>query len=127
MDEKKDKRQNNSEKTSYFLHQDNLYWNRLQTLGVIQIAVLSGAYALKNDKIFAGLILILGVVLSLLTFFLLKRDELIRNELEKDLGGFKYEAKRRWFAPLKGREITWLLIVILLFADIVLWFYGIKD
>jgi len=120
--EEKANQENYSAKMSFFLHQDNLFWSRLQTLGIIQISVLGSSFGLKSCKIISLLILILGIILSLLLFFLLKRDELIKDELSNELN-LDYGVNRRWYAPLKGREITWFLITILLAADFAFGFY----
>ncbi len=40
----------NSEKLSCILHQDNLLWGRLQTIGVIQIGALSATYGLRTTE-----------------------------------------------------------------------------
>jgi hypothetical protein len=109
-----------SEMLSFFLHQDNLMWNRLQTIGVIQIAILSSAYGLRSVKWLSLSILLLGIVLTLIVFFLLKRDELIREKIDKKLGEMDYYVPRKWFAFIKGREATWIITILLLVADIML-------
>ena len=105
---------------AFFLHQDNLMWNRLQTMGVIQIGTLSAAYGLKSNQVFSICILALGVLLTLCVFFLLKRDEVVRMRLEEQLDGLDYAVDRKWYAPLKGREIAWILLVAIILSDFML-------
>lgn len=105
---------------SYFLHQDNLMWNRLQTIGVIQIGALGSAYGLASTQWLSLSILVLATILTLVIFFLLKRDELIRIKIEIHLGQFGDSVSRVWYAPLKGREAIWIITICLLAADIIL-------
>lgn len=103
---------------SLFLHQDNLLWNRLQTIGVIQIGTLSAAYTLRSSSRCLSLcVLSFGILLTLLIFFLLKRDELIRRDIESRFGNIFYNVPKKWYA-LPGSKATWVLIIILLIADI---------
>ena len=105
---------------AFFLHQDNLMWNRLQTMGVIQIGTLSAAYGLKSNRVFSACILALGVILTLCVFFLLKRDEVVRMRLEEQLDSLDYNVDRKWYAPLKGREIAWILLAAIILSDFML-------
>ena len=109
-----------SELFSFFLHQDNLMWNRLQTLGVVQIGALSSAYGLRTTRWLSLCTLVLGFFLTLLIFFLLKRDELIRMKIEKQHDQLEYSVPRVWYAPIKGREATWIIVGGLLAADVIL-------
>jgi len=109
-----------SELVSFFLHQDNLMWNRLQTMGVVQIAALGSAYGLRSTRWLSVSILVLAIVLTLLIFFLLKRDELMRMKIEDQIEQFDYSVSREWYAPIKGREATWIITIGLLAADIIL-------
>ena len=106
---------------SFILHQDNLMWNRLQTIGVIQIGALSAAYGVRNVTWLSLCILALGIILTILIFFLLKRDELQRMKIEKEFKKLDYHrVDRKWYAPLTGKEIAWILILTLLISDLVL-------
>ena len=107
------------DQVSLYLHQDNLMWNRLQTIGVIQIAGLGAAYSLGSQKTLCFLVVAFVVALTLLVFFLLKRDELIRDKIEKQIPGLDYGVGRKWFAPLKGREVSWAILALLLAGDII--------
>jgi hypothetical protein len=109
-----------SEIVSYAIHQDNLMWSRLQTLGIVQVAALSGAYALRADTGLALSVLALGVVFTMLLLFLLKRDQLMRDKLEEQVPDLDYGVHRCWCAPLKGREVASLLFAGLFIVDIVL-------
>ena len=97
-------------------------WNRLQTIGVVQIGALSSAYALRPERWLSLSILFLGVVMTLLIFFLMKRDELVRMRIEEQLGKLDYDVPRMWYAPIKGREATWILTISLLAVDVVFCF-----
>ena len=105
---------------SFFLHQDNLMWSRLQTIGVIQISVLSSSYALKSNCLISFFILLFGIILSVCVFFLFKRDEVIRMKIEKQINILEYHVDRLWYAPLKGREIIWIILISLITADVIL-------
>jgi hypothetical protein len=63
---------------------------------------------------------VIGIVLTLLIFFLLKRDELMRMKIENQLGQFEYGVSRVWYAPIKGREASWIITIGLLAADVTL-------
>ena len=89
-------------------------------MGVIQIGVLSAAYGLKSNQNFSICIIALGVLLTLCVFFLLKRDEIVRERLEDQLEGLDYGVGRRWYAPLKGREIAWIILVVIILSDLML-------
>lgn len=107
----------NAEKLSFIMHQDNLMWSRLQTIAVIQIGALSAAYGLRKTEWLSLAILGFGLVLTPLTFFLLKRDELCRMKIEEQLPQLDWGVDRTWFAPLKGREATWIITGALIVAD----------
>ena len=109
-----------SELLLFFLHQDNLMWSRLQTMGVVQIGAISSAYALRSTRWLSLSILFLGTVLTLLIFFLMKRDELMRMRIEEQLEALDYRVYRKWYAPIKGREATWVFIIVLLSVDVIL-------
>ena len=106
-----------SDVLSYCIHQDSLMWSRLQTIGVVQVGALSAAYALQCEKWLSLSIILLGIMLTLLVFFLLKRDELVRTANEKLLCGLNFTRPRRWYAPLKGREVAWIIVGVLLLSD----------
>ncbi len=109
-----------SELLLFFLHQDNLMWSRLQTMGVIQIGAISSAYALRSTRWLSLSILFFGIVLTLLLFFLMKRDELMRTRIEEQLGALDYRVFRKWYAPIKGSEAAWIIIISLLAVDVIL-------
>lgn len=54
---------------SFYLHQDNLMWNRLQTMGVVQISALGSAYGVRSTSLLSLCILVLGFILTVLVFF----------------------------------------------------------
>ena len=108
-----------NEMMAFFLHQDNIMWNQLQTIGVIQIASLGAAYSLKETFIFSILIIILGAILTILMFFFIKRSEISRINLENQINELNFSPKRKWSAPLKGREIAWIILSLLLSLDVI--------
>ncbi|KPK95563.1 hypothetical protein AMJ80_04855 [bacterium SM23_31] len=109
-----------SEILSFVLHQDNLMWNRLQTMGVVQIGALGAAYGLRPICWLSISVLVLAFVLTILFFFLIKRDELMRTKIENQLSQFSYHVPRVWYAPIKGREETWIITIGLLATDIII-------
>jgi hypothetical protein len=102
---------------TFVLHQDNLLWSRLQTMQAIQVASLAAGYSLAAQKTLALGVVLLGSFLTVLLFGLLKRDELIRDQVMKDYLILDWSAKPRWFAPLRGGTTAWVLLGVLLFAD----------
>ena len=110
-----------SDWANYYLYQDGLMWRRLQLLGTIQVAALAGAYALMPDKPVALSILSLGIFLSLIIFLLLRRDQAYRIYIEGKIPEFEMRVPRIWDAPLRGREIIWILFFSLVIADAILW------
>lgn len=105
---------------SFFLHQDNMQWSRLQTLGTVQVAALGGAYLVREDRLVAIAAILIGFVLSVLVFLLFKRDEQYRLKVEEKLEALNITVPRKWYAPLTGREIAWLVFGILFLADLCL-------
>ena len=88
-------------------------------MGVVQIGALGSAYGLRNIIWLSLSVLGLAFVLTLLVFFLLKRDELMRRKMEKQHGQLSYHVPRVWYAPIKGHEATWFIMIVLLVADII--------
>ena len=114
----------------YYQHQDNLLWNRLQTIGVIQIAGLGAAYGLKSNRLVSMLLILFGLMLSILIFLLMKRDEMIRdsnlalvdkivNQLAKPYNeNFRMTVKPKWPAPFRGKTVLLIMMLLLLSANI---------
>jgi hypothetical protein len=105
---------------SFILHQDNLMWSRIQTIEAVQLAGLAASYTVRSQPLLAITTASLTALLTLLVFCLLRRDAMIQTELLVKFPQFEWSAPRKWDAPLKGREVTWLVLVILLTADILI-------
>jgi hypothetical protein len=105
---------------SFILHQDKLMWSRIQTMQAIQLAGLASAYAIRSQPIFSIAIVTLTGVLTLLVFCLLRRDAMIQYKFVRTFPELDWSAPRRWHAPLKGREVAWVLLLLLLACDIFL-------
>jgi len=103
---------------SFILHQDNMMWSRIQTMEAVQLAGLAAAYAVRCQPALSIAIVSLAAVLTLLVFCLLRRDAMIQTELLAKFPKLGWSAPRKWDAPLKGREVTWIFLAILLTADI---------
>ena len=107
---------------SYYLYQDGLMWRRLQLLGIVQVATMTAAYALRPQQVLAIGILVFGAILSLLLYFLLKRDQEYRDCIEKKISVILLVVPRKPQAPLKGREIVWILFGVLAVVNVILMF-----
>lgn len=105
---------------SYYLHQDHLMWSRIQTVIAVQAGSLGGAYTIRQDSPYiAVLLMVLGVILTVLLYFLLKRDEQIRDVIEKFMGSpFPLIPEPSWPALLRGRSIIRIVFTLLLFVDV---------
>ncbi|MCA9399575.1 MAG: hypothetical protein KC618_07490, partial [Candidatus Omnitrophica bacterium] len=64
---------------SYYIHQNQIMWNRTQLGIAIQGAVLGGAYSLKDDLIASCGILFVGIVLWVILWRIIERDREIRD------------------------------------------------
>ncbi len=97
------------------IHQDRLLWSRVQTVHAVEAGILAGAFALNfgwKNPFFAGLLLIIGGVLTLFLFFLVKRDYAdhmvnakIMDKLAERLLPFDMKLnnfKVRWAAKRRG-------------------------
>ena len=73
-----------SAKHDYSIHQDNLFWSRVQTLMAIQTGTLAGSYYLayeKQDNLeVAWCLTALGVILTALLWIIAERDQLHRHK-----------------------------------------------
>lgn len=102
---------------AFVIHEDRLKWSRLQALAAVQAGVLAASYAVRHDLWFATSIVVAGIILSVLLFFLMQRDQLIRDANIRLVSGIVTDPPRRWFAPLRGREILRIAFVVLVFVD----------
>jgi|GEM_PF-1623186 len=110
------------EALSFILHQDNLMWSRIQIMHAVQFAGLAAAYAVDDKAAVSIAILIVTATLTLLAFCLLRRDRIIQGELLDLHPQFGWSSPRKWHTPLKGSEVAWAYVVLLLAADACLGF-----
>ena len=121
---------------SYYIHQDQLMWNRTQILIAIQGGSLAGSYSLigKNNWV-AFLILLSAVLFTLLLLAVIKRDidardvnlqliDKIAEELSKPYEGdgvpcFRLIPKPKW-STLRGKFALLVVVCLLLLIDIVM-------
>ena len=70
-----------------WIHQNTVLWGRLQSIGVLQVAVVAGWYALfSSDRFrYAALLCVLGVTLSFAVFALVDCDLEWRRDIKKRL------------------------------------------
>ncbi|MBI1811645.1 MAG: hypothetical protein HY035_11565 [Nitrospirae bacterium] len=106
---------------AFYLHQDRLMWSRVQTIVAVQGAVLGATYSLRKYDYFVWCgILALGVMLTVLIFFVMKRDQQVRDEIAEQIGNsFPLIPPPKWPA-LRGRFAIFLIVVILVGTDIAL-------
>ena len=110
---------------SYFIHQDALMWSRLQVLAVVQLATLSATYyVLESSKstVLPVILLVIGAVMTILVFLLIKRSEAYRDRIKKQwlakqFAGFDVPLK--WPAVLRGGEVASVILILALIIDIV--------
>ena len=113
-----------SDYLNLWIHQNQLVWNRLQTVGVIELATLSGGYSLiKYDSLYNA-IMIIGTFFVLLVFNLSIRDIKYREKInEKIKDDFSLDIKSSWYAPLKGTSIMVLFYFIIIAINIFCLFF----
>ncbi len=102
------------------MEQSKLFWSRLQTIAAIQTGVLVGWYKLPTDEqILKKGILILGLILSLLIAFIMRRD---RKYMEKMHERAKPEFPEPDDCPdaPKGRDCAYAMLVVMMIADLIL-------
>ena len=106
------------------MHQNQLIWNRLQTVGVIELATLSGAYTfIKHDSVYSAIIII-GTFLVLLVFNLSIRDTQYREQINRKIkDDFSLNLKRSWYAPLKGTCIMVLFYLTIIAINVFCLFF----
>jgi len=107
-------------KHDFALHQDNLYWSRMQLLIAVQGAVLAGTHHLRQEIAIAIALTMLGTILSLLILMTMRRDDEMGSKAFDESAVPKTEVGRIW---LKGRYFAYLAFALLLIADWVLLAY----
>ena len=69
---------------SYYCHQNQLMWSRVQIFIAVQGAVISGSYYIApKSTVAASILLIIGFVLGLFLLFMFLRDGQIRDYNKK--------------------------------------------
>jgi len=118
---------------SYYAHQNQLLWSRLQTAAAIQAASIGGAYALRIELCYASVVvLVLGAFLTVLLWLVMRRDRQLRDMNEEllkelaarlsscrhgtDLPPFALKEERQG-ASLRGRIFVRCVVVSMLVAD----------
>jgi hypothetical protein len=105
-------------KHDYALQQDSLLWSRVQMLIAGQAGILAGAYVVREHRAVAIPLVAIGIVFTLLLFNLIQHCRFRRDRAFEESGVSRAEPPRTCCAPLRGREIIWLVFVILLVVDI---------
>jgi hypothetical protein len=105
-------------RNAQYLHQDQLMWGRTQLLIAAQVAVLGGAFALRENQLgYAIGVLVLGCLLTLATLRLVYLDETVRNcigdKLPRELRMRTDELgiRSRAWLPGGGAVLKWTLWV----------------
>ncbi len=124
------------------IHQDQLIWSRVQIIHAVEAGILAGGYALNSiweNPLFAGLLLIIGGVLTLFLFFLVKRDyadhmvnativdELAERLLPSDMK--EQNLTVRWTAErrgLRGHHMIYTSVIGFTVLDFVLGIYLLR-
>lgn len=106
---------------SFGIHQDRLKWSRVQTFVALQVAVLGGSYSISaRDPALSACMLILGMALTILLFFLIQRDQRVRDANICRVTGLQTDPGRIWFSPMRGREVVWVVFLLLILVDILM-------
>lgn len=109
------------------IHQDQLLWSRVQIVHAIEAGILIGGFTLAfiwQYLFFAGLLLIIGGVLTLFLFFIVKRDyadhmvnakimdklaeRLLPSDMKENNVGVRWAAERR---GLLGHHMIYISII----------------
>ncbi len=117
------------------IHQDRLLWSRVQTVHAVEAGILAGGFYLAfiwENPFSAGLLLIIGGVLTLFLFLLIKGDYAdhmvnadIMDKLAKRLLPFDMKVKNlkvRWAAErrgLRGHHMIYISIITFTAVDFV--------
>ncbi len=59
--------------------------------------------------------------MTLMLFLLVKRSEAYRDAIERlwlSSSARRMRVKRKWYAPLRGKEIAWIIVILSIIADI---------
>jgi hypothetical protein len=110
-------------KHDYSIHQDGLFWSRVQTLIALQSATLAGSFYLHTEAkgqgpYFALLLTGLGMCLTVLLWIMAERDQLHREASR--IAAKVPESKIEPSFPLclSGESAVRWTIVLLLYADV---------
>jgi len=113
-----------SDYLNLWIHQNNLAWSRLQTVGVIELATLGGAYSFIEYDSLYNAIIIIGIFFVLLIFNLSIRDIKYREKVsEKIKDDFSLDIQSSWYAPLKGTTIMVLFYLTIILINIFCLFF----
>ena len=115
--------------TSQFLNQEQLSWNRTQTIVAVEAGLLASSFALQG--IFGVASLLFGSILIWLIWCLILRDWEVRDQnfvlldsIHKQLGiRLICEPKFKW---RRGRIILKSIVYFLIFINIILSLYFFK-
>lgn len=107
-------------KHAFAMHQDNLFWSRVQLFAIVQGATLAGMYAMREDPTMVWGLTLIGMILTALVLLTMLRDDRLGSKAFEESGVPKtHTGSRRWF---KGRYFAWMAFGLLLFADaLLLW------
>jgi len=120
---------------AHYLHLDRIMWSRMQYLGLVQAAAISGSYSLHSmDAMMAAVVLLLlSSVVSLLLLLMMRRDEYIRDsnrnlltKLGSDLAQTQYKEVMFILSPepdwktlwLRGRHYNLILFCLFILVDL---------
>lgn len=100
---------------NYYIHQNSLMWNRLQTVLVVQGAILFAS--LRSDDPISFMALVLGACFTFATYIFMTRDRKIRDQIETslyELGGVRLNTSYRSWASSRHfvPPLYWGFIVI---------------
>jgi len=108
-------------KHDFSMHQDNLFWSRIETLIAVQGGILAGSYALGQENILLALPLVIaGAFITILLFSIAERDQLMRDQAFRESKVPPTEIVAQWHTPFRGRSLVRAVFIMLLIADLCL-------
>ena len=109
--------------TEYYIHQDQLSWGRTEALGVVEIGILTAAFA--KEGWIAATSLIVGSVVVWLIWCLVQRDWEMRDQSLSALDSVHAPrnismacATKHWW--WRGRTILRVIVCLILLTNILL-------
>jgi len=106
-----------------WMQQSQLFWSRLQTISALQTGILVGWYKLANDPCLRIGILLMGIILSALILFIMRRDTKYMKKME-ELAKNEFPTANDCKDAPTGRQCGYAIVAVLILADLILLKYN---